>query len=80
MAMRCTIACATAEWFSKLLKEKEEPGAVIEALYFRCLSRAPTDAEKTKLLEALKGDSPPLEVLEDIFWAILNSKEFIFNH
>ena len=64
----------------KLLKELKDPGAVIESLYFRCLSRAPTDAEKTKLLESLEGDSPPEEVLEDIFWAILNSKEFIFNH
>ncbi len=64
----------------KLLKELKDPGSVIEALYFRCLSRAPTDAEKTKLLEALGGDSPQEEVLEDIFWAILNSKEFIFNH
>ncbi|NRB28545.1 MAG: hypothetical protein HRU37_12805 [Roseibacillus sp.] len=41
----------------KLLKEKEEPGAVIEALYFRCLSRAPTDAEKTKLLQAFEVTS-----------------------
>lgn len=64
----------------KLLKELKDPGAVIESLYFRCLSRAPTDAEKTKLLESLEGDSPQEEVLEDIFWAILNSKEFIFNH
>ena len=64
----------------KLLKELKDPGAVIESLYLRCLSRAPTDTEKTKLLESLEGESPPEEVLEDIFWAILNSKEFIFNH
>ena len=41
----------------KLLKEKQDPGAVIEALYFRCLSRAPTDTEKTKLLQALEAPS-----------------------
>ncbi len=67
----------------ELLKEKGSPGDVIDSLYFRCLSRAPTDTEKTKLLEAVEtaaDDKERANILEDIFWAILNSKEFIFNH
>ena len=39
--------------------------------------------KKRKLMETLKeakDDNARVEVLEDIFWAILNSKEFIFNH
>ena len=70
----------------KLLKEKGSPEGVIDALYYRCLSRAPTDAEKQKLMAEFeankddKDDNERIAILEDIFWAILNSKEFIFNH
>ena len=67
----------------RLLKEKKTPEAVIEALYHRSLSRSPTEAERHKLMEsfhAITDNKERIEILEDVFWAILNSKEFIFNH
>ncbi|MDP4626202.1 MAG: PSD1 and planctomycete cytochrome C domain-containing protein [Akkermansiaceae bacterium] len=67
----------------RMLDAKQEPAAIIEALYLRALTRKPTDSEKEKLLAAvsLAGDKQQTqETLEDIFWALLNSKEFIFNH
>ena len=41
----------------------------------------PTETEKTKLM-AFVGEEGRTdeEVLNDLFWAVLNSKEFIFNH
>lgn len=65
-----------------LLQEKKTPAEVIDQLYLTVLSRSPTDMEREKLL-AVVGQSPAPQVretLEDIFWALLNSKEFIFNH
>jgi hypothetical protein len=62
-----------------MLAEKKSPREVIDHLYLSILSRAPTDMEREKLLAAL-NDAPVRETLEDIFWALLNSKEFIFNH
>ncbi len=66
-----------------LLSEKKTPAEVITNLYLMVLSRQPTDVEREKLLAAVAGQKEPAkvrEVLEDVFWALLNSKEFIFNH
>ena len=66
-----------------LLAENKSPVEVIDALYLKALSRSPTDLEKVKLIATFRGSKAPEGqklILEDIFWALLNSKEFIFNH
>ena len=62
-----------------LLKEKKSPADIIRTLYLTTLSREPVDMEMEKLLAAIP-EKEKREALEDIFWALLNSKEFIFNH
>jgi hypothetical protein len=67
----------------KLLEEKKTPAEIIEQLYLTTLSRPPTQGERDYLLEGVAKETEPAkvrEVLEDVFWALLNSKEFIFNH
>ena len=61
------------------LKEGKKPEEIINDLYLRCYSRRPKEAERANLLASLDMQDPR-EGLEDIFWALLNSKEFIFNH
>lgn len=64
-----------------MLIEKKSPEEIISTLYLTVLSRPPTDMEREKLLAAVGSDPAKVrETLEDIFWALLNSKEFIFNH
>jgi len=64
----------------KLLKQNQTPDQIIENLYLRCFSRKPTDDEMTKLKSFIAPDSNQEQVLNDIFWSLLNAKEFVFNH
>ncbi len=64
-----------------LLEQGRSPDEVIEQIYVRCLSRIPTQAEREKLLKIAGESSGNIQQgLEDIFWGVLNSREFIFNH
>jgi len=64
----------------KLLKQDKTTEQVIENLYLRCLSRPPTEKELSRLKEFFTADAKPEYVLNDIFWSLLNAKEFVFNH
>ncbi len=64
----------------KMLDGGSTPEQVIESLYVRCLSRKPTATELEKLTSPIREGQDTLLVLEDTFWALLNSREFLFNH
>jgi hypothetical protein len=66
----------------KLLAAKTADETLIEELYLAALSRHPAAEEKTKLLALLGEAKEPnrREAVEDLFWGILSSKEFLFNH
>jgi len=63
-----------------LLDAKKQPAEIIDTLYVRCLSRQPTPEESERLLAIVNQSPTPQQGLEDAFWAILNSREFLFNH
>jgi len=55
--------------------------AKIDALYLAALARRPSQKElaaANKLMQDRKGDA--VEALQDVWWAVLNSNEFIINH
>ncbi len=64
----------------ELLKDDATPQQALDRLYVRCLSRFPTESERQELLAAIAQAPNPKVGLEDIFWAVLNSREFVFNH
>jgi len=64
----------------KLLKDGKSNEQIIEDLYLRSLGRKPTTAEAAKLNAFFTEGKQPELVLNDIFWSLLNAKEFVFNH
>ena len=70
---------------SALLNTDLSPSDMIDETFLVCLSRLPTEKEKAGLTEQFdelpEGDADQKRVLlEDIFWAILSTREFLFNH
>ncbi len=65
---------------NNLLKAGKTPEQIIETIYVRSLSRKPTADEKIKLAALITDPKNPQQPLHDIFWAVLNSREFVFNH
>jgi hypothetical protein len=66
-----------------LLKEEgQTPSTAIDYLYQSTLCRLPRNEEKTPILAMIEKEKPEetAPILEDVFWALLNSKEFMFNH
>ncbi|RLS45484.1 MAG: DUF1549 domain-containing protein, partial [Planctomycetota bacterium] len=63
-----------------MLKEKLPPEQIVEKLYIRCLSRKPLPEEAEALKPLFAEGSDVKKSLDDVFWALLNSREFLFNH
>ncbi|MBC8354244.1 MAG: DUF1553 domain-containing protein [Planctomycetes bacterium] len=56
--------------------------SIIEQTYLLSVARHPTDGEMQRLLTVMNA-TPPEErrvVIEDLYWSLLSSREFLFNH
>jgi hypothetical protein len=54
--------------------------SAIEQIYLATLSRSPTTEEQASITAAFEGNEQREEAFRDLFWALLNTKEFAFNH
>ncbi|MGH9341306.1 MAG: DUF1549 domain-containing protein [Acidobacteriota bacterium] len=62
----------------QLLEESSSSRGLIEQIYKRTLSRPPKSEELAQLTPML--EEPQRKTVEDLLWAILTSKEFLFKH
>ena len=65
-------------FLKKLAASGMSGSEAVEKMFLATLSRKPTGAELGQLAATMKTGGS--EVYQDIFWALLNSNEFIFNH
>lgn len=65
---------------ARLLAGGADHEAIIRQLYLASLCRMPTDAETAATRDIVTASPTPAEGYEDIFWALLNSKQFLFVH
>jgi hypothetical protein len=71
-------------WLKEVAQREKEGKVDLEALirhaYLRCLSRAPTTLERTRVNKYLTEADSTAAGLQDLLWVLLNSKEFLLNH
>ncbi len=66
---------------AKLAASTRSPEDIVTELYFTLFNRPPTHAElKTATATFAAKDATRQTATEDVFWALLNSAEFVFNH
>jgi len=64
----------------KLLGRKLADKAMLEDLYLSTLSRMPTSEDEKVALEYVSKATDKRLAWEDVHWALINSKEFLFRH
>lgn len=64
----------------RLIGEGKSPAEIAEMIYESCYSRKPTTIEMAKMSDVFGASKDVRQELVDMFWAVLNSNEFIFNH
>jgi hypothetical protein len=64
----------------ELLKKHPQPRALLDEMFLRTLSRFPNDKERAKCLKHIAEVKGTKEGWQDLLWALLNTREFGFNH
>ena len=67
-------------YLANLLELNPETDEIVDNLYLRVVCRPPTAEELSRWSAELKHAKSLREASEDLFWALLNSREFAFNH
>lgn len=63
---------------SRLVAAKQPHDEIVDELYLAALSRLPSDDERQASRELLADSASPTEFYQDLLWALVNSKQFLF--
>ncbi|NDC64454.1 MAG: DUF1553 domain-containing protein [Planctomycetia bacterium] len=67
---------------TRILATDPAPPAIVDEAWMLALGRPPTDAERKPMEELLAAAKPEerREIVEDMYWSLLTSREFLFRH
>ena len=65
-----------------LRRQGMSDASMVDEVYLTSLGRYPTEPERGRLIAMVPKPGSPDErlILEDVFWGLLSSREFLFNH
>ena len=66
--------------FKRLIQDGRPDTAIISSLYLAAYCRAPTATEQEHAVRYIAAAEDRAIALEDVCWAVLNTKEFLFQH
>ncbi|MCA9175935.1 MAG: DUF1553 domain-containing protein [Planctomycetales bacterium] len=64
----------------RLFDANADGAAILNELFHAALSRSPTDEETRELVKLYEASDDRRAALEDLFWSVMTSREFLFNH
>jgi hypothetical protein len=65
---------------AQLVKSGKTNDEILEELFLRTLARRPTAQERADLARVIGATEKRDEAFQDVLWALINTKEFMFNH
>ena len=71
---------ASNGYLAEMLKTTPDNAAAVDRLFLTTLARKPTQTEANAVLSQLNQGQSRDDVFRDLLWALLNAKEFAFNH
>jgi hypothetical protein len=64
-----------------LARSTKMPAEIVDEIFLATLGRYPAERERVLLLETFPQDGGDRRgAVEDVLWALLNTKEFLYNH
>jgi hypothetical protein len=82
--MQQAISCKPGSFLGELLEQSGRQRSpeifMVDSIYLAALSRHPSAKEITQARQYLESNPDTIQVLQDLFWALLNSNEFVLIH
>lgn len=64
---------------AQMIERKSSAEDAVTELYLAAFARMPTPTERNRSLQFLRGQSDQRRGLEDLCWALMNTREFMYN-